>query len=142
MIINQGELFRGMTMVFMKEFMDSTTRESYKQGDFVFHEGDPADHFYTLLSGSVKLNVGETGQRVYMVSKPGEAFGWSSVAGRDIYSASAECMEPTTLLKIGRNKLGRLLEKYPDCGMLFYKKLSEILGKRLIGCYQIISQTS
>jgi len=85
------------------------------------------------------LNIGDTGKKVYTVSKAGEAFGWSSVAGRDVYSASAECSEPATLLRIDRNKLGSLLEKYPDCGMLFYKKLSEILGERLIGCYQIVS---
>ncbi|QTA92501.1 Crp/Fnr family transcriptional regulator [Desulfonema magnum] len=142
MIIDQGELLQGTTMVFMKEFMELTVRESHNAGDFIFHEGDQATQFYTLIKGNVKLNVGETGQKVYIVSRSGEAFGWSSVVGRDVYSAAAECMEPTSLLRIDRGDLQHLLEKYPDCGLVFYKSLSEVLGKRLLQCYEIISTFS
>ncbi len=142
MIIDQGELLQGTTMVFMKEFTELTVRESHKKGDFIFHEGDKAAYFYTLIKGYVKLNIGETGHKVYIVSKPGEAFGWSSVVGRDVYSASAECTEPTALLRIDRGKLQNLLEKHPECGVIFYKKLAEVLGNRLIQCYEIISAFS
>jgi len=142
MMIDQGDILYGTTMVFVKEYMDISENHSYEKGEFLFHEGDPAAYFYTLLKGVVRLKIFETGHKIYMVNKPGEAFGWSSIVGRTNYSASAECTEPTTLLKIDRDKLGKLLEKHPDCGCIFYKKLAEILGNRLIQCYELISSSS
>ena len=72
---------------------------SHEKGDILFHENDEARHFYILLNGHVKLSVGgEGGQVVYDVGQNGEAFGWSSLIGREVYSASAECVQPTKLL--------------------------------------------
>lgn len=138
-MIDQGDILYGTTMVFMKEYMDIAQRSSYEKGDFIFHEGDSADYFFTLVKGNVKLKICENDCKVYIVDKPGEAFGWSSIVGRNIYSASAECIESTTLLKTDRIQLEKLLNKHPDCGCIFYKKLTQILGNRLIQCYELIS---
>lgn len=142
MIIDQGDLLWGMSMIFVKEFMDITIKESHEKGEFLFSEGDQATHFYTLITGRVKLSTGNTGEKVYTVSRAGELFGWSTLVDRDYYSASAECIEPTVLLKIERDKLYNLLEKYPKNGFLFYKKLAGVLGNRLIQCYKMISPQS
>ncbi len=142
MIIDQGDLLWGMSMIFVKEFMDITIKESHEKGEFLFREGDQATHFYTLITGRVKLSTGKTGEKVYTVSRAGELFGWSALVDRDYYSASAECMEPAVLLKIERNKLYNLMEKYPENGFLFYKKLAGVLGNRLIQCYKMISPES
>lgn len=142
MMIDQGDILYGTTMVFMKDYMDISEKQTFEKGEFLFHEGDPAVYFYTLLKGGVRLKILETGHKIYMVNKPGEAFGWSSIVGRSNYSASAECIESTTLLKIHREKLEKLLEKHPECGCMFYKKIAEILGNRLIQCYELIASYS
>jgi CRP-like cAMP-binding protein len=108
----------------------------------LFREGDPAHAFYILLKGCVKLSLGETGQIVYVVSNAGEAFGWSSLIGRKIFSASAECMAPTKLLKFGKQRLQKILEKDPANSLILYKRLAEILGNRLLQSYAIISSAS
>jgi len=138
MIIDQGNLLHGLGMLFIKEFMDIAQKASYNEGDHLFNQGDSPTHFYTLIQGKVTLSIGDAGKAVYTVSHPGEIFGWSSLVGAEAYTASAECRQPTILLKIDRNELHDLLEKHPACSSIFYKKLTEVLGKRLVECYKII----
>jgi CRP-like cAMP-binding protein len=142
MYLNQKDIFWAMRKELVKEIMDIAVSESYQQGEWLFHGGDPANAFYILLKGRVKLILGETGHVVYIVSNAGEAFGWSSLIGRDSFSASAECMAQTKLLKIDKNKLENILEKDPANSFILFKRLAEILGNRLLRSYTIISSTS
>ena len=122
--------------------MEISVAESLKEGEWLFREGDLADTFYILLKGRVKLSLGETGQVVYIVSNAGETFGWSSLIGRERFSAAAECMAPTKLLKFDKDKLEKILEKDPANSLILFKRLAEILGNRLLQSYTIISSES
>ena len=142
MYLKQSDIFWGTDKEFMKQIMDISIRESHKQGDFLFREGDQADSFYTLIKGRIRLSIGETGQTVYAVSHAGEAFGWSSLIGRDVYTASAECIESTTLMKIENEKLLKILKDDPSNGLILFKQLAGTLGNRLLQMYDIISTSS
>lgn len=135
MFIQQTDLFRGMDKDFVKEIYDLTGKQSLEKGEVLFREGDQARHFYILLKGRLRLGTRDTGQVVHTVSRPGEAFGWSSLVGRTSYSASAESVQPTTLLKIDREDFQGILEKDPTNGLLFYQRLAGALGERLINSY-------
>jgi CRP-like cAMP-binding protein len=139
MYIKQSELFTGTSMDFVKKFMDITETASHQKGEILFKENDPAKFFFILLNGCVKLSVGEPEQMVYQAKMNGEAFGWSSLIGGDVYSASAECLEATKLLKTDRDKLTHILEDDAENGVIFFKQLAAILGKRLLGMYQLVA---
>ena len=62
--------------------------------------------------------------------------GWPSLVDRNYYSASAQCLEPTVLLKVDRSSLDELLQKHPENGFIFYRKLAGMLGNRLVQCYK------
>jgi CRP/FNR family cyclic AMP-dependent transcriptional regulator len=138
--IDQGDLIWGLPHLFVKTFRAITIQKSYEKGQIVFREGEKATMFYTLIQGSVKLSIGETGQEVYIVDQAGEVFGWSSLMDRSHYSASAECLEQTNLLLIEKEKLDHILKSDPANGMVFYKNLSHTLGNRLLKSYKIISE--
>ena len=142
MYLKQKDIFWAMRKDFVKEIMGISVAESHKQGELLFREGDPANAFYVLLKGRVKLSLGETGQVVYIVSHAGEAFGWSSLIGRQNFSASAECTMPTKLLKFDKQKLQMILEKDPANSLILFKRLAELLGNRLLQSYTIISSAS
>ncbi len=142
MYIKQSELLQGTSMDFVKKFMDISQMISHEKGDVLFREKDQAQYFYVLLNGRVKLGVGEREQMVYDVRQNGEAFGWSSLIGRDIYSASAECIEPSKLLKTDSEKLRKVLETDPSNGIIFFKQLAATLGNRLLESYKMISAVS
>jgi CRP-like cAMP-binding protein len=142
MYIQQSDLFWGMKRDFVKEVMNIAEKESYHKGDFLFHEGDPATHFYILIKGRVKLTIGETGQVVYTVDRAGEAFGWSSLIERDVYSASGECKQETILQKFDSRALLKLVEKDSVNGLIFIKRLAGLIGNRLIWSYKMITASS
>ena len=140
MYIKQSELLMGTSMDFIKKFMDLSQMVSHAKGDVLFREKDPALYFYVLLNGRVKLGVGEGDQMVYDIKQNGEAFGWSSLIGRKRYSASAECIEATKLLKTDSQKLIKVLENDPANGIVFFKQLAATLGNRLLEIYKTISE--
>ena len=139
MYLKQKDIFWEMSKDFVKEIMDMVETETHKEGEWLFREGDPANSFYILLKGRIKLSLGEAGHIVYIVSNAGEAFGWSSLIGRGSFSASAECMAESKLLKWDKDKLQTVLEKDPANSLLLYKRLAELLGNRLLQSYTIIA---
>lgn len=136
MYLQQADLLRGMERNFVKEFLDIAIKESHEEGDFIFRCGEKAGRFFILVKGHVRLSIGDNGHVVHVVDHTGEAFGWSSLVGRSSYSASAECVVPTKVLSIENENLKKVLEKHPYSGLIFFKRLSKILGDRLLQGYE------
>ena len=142
MYFQQADLFWGMSRNFVKEIMNVAEKESYQKGHFLFHEGDPATYFYILIKGRIKLTIGEVGQMVHTVDHAGEAFGWSSLIDRDVYSASAECTKDAILQKFDRRTLQKIIEEDSSNGIIFYKRLAGTIGYRLLCSYKMSSASS
>lgn len=136
-MLDQNELLVGMGKLFVKSFMEIAVRTAHEKGDILFHEGDPALSFYTMISGKVNLRITNR-YNVYTISHPGEVFGWSSIVERDAYSATAECLESTLLLRFDKNVFLKMLEEHPKCSIIFYKNISKTLGNRLLSSYNFI----
>lgn len=136
MFILEADLFKGMSQEVIEEIDRVTFEESYEEGTFLFRQGDAASYFYILAAGKVKLTIGEEGHITHLVSNPGEAFGWSSLVEHGFYTASAECSAPTKLLRVETKELDKIFEKHSDSGVLFFKRLAAVIGKRLMNSYR------
>ncbi|MEW6673959.1 MAG: Crp/Fnr family transcriptional regulator [Thermodesulfobacteriota bacterium] len=139
MFIKQAELFWNLSHEFVKKIMEKVEKESFGKGHVIFSEGDPAIYFYSLIRGRVSLRIGKAGISVFTVNHAGDSFGWSSLVARDAYSASAECMEPTTVIRINRKAIEEILSEHPGDGLVFMKRLAALLGQRLLWSYEIVS---
>lgn len=139
MYLKQGDLFWGMDKNFVKEVMDISTKVSLGEKQTVFKEGDPADSFYVLVKGRLQLTLGEKSRQVYVAYQPGEIVGWSSLTGRETMSATAQCLESTTLQQIGRKKFQEILERYPTEGSALFQRVAQMLGNRLVSLYPSIA---
>jgi CRP-like cAMP-binding protein len=135
MYIQEADIFKGLSQETMNQVSRIMVQQSCAKGEVLFTEGDPATHFYILMEGRVRLSVGKFGEIDYTVSNAGEAFGWSSLVGRDLYTAQAECVTPCELIKIKGESLNRIFEREPAGGMLFFKGLAAAIGQRLIHSY-------
>ncbi len=135
MYIQQADLTRGIGRDFVKALTAISVKEAHEQGTLLFRKGDSANYAYLLLMGRVHLKMGETGHVVHIVSRPGETFGWSSLAGRDVFSSTAECVMQTNVRKLHRDDLKKLLEKDPANGLIFFQRLAGMLGERLLESY-------
>ena len=135
MQLQQGDLFWGMDKAFVKKAMELSTRVAFAEGDYLFHEGDRASDFYILLTGRIKLILGKSDKVVYMARQAGEIIGWSSLTERDFYSASGQCVEPASLLKIESSRFLELLNNEPASGLTLFKRIATMLGNRLLELY-------
>jgi CRP-like cAMP-binding protein len=143
MFIQEADLFKGLNQETMNEISKIMVQQSYAPGELLFAEGDPANYFYVLIEGRVRLSIGRLGEIDYTVSNSGEAFGWSSLVGREVYTAQAECVTPCELIKIERDSLDKVFQRQPASGMLFFKGLAGAIGQRLIHTYNVfLSQRS
>ena len=140
MIIQEFDLFNGIANEVVEEIVKVMESVSYGTDDVVFKEGDPAENFYILQSGALNLYMGDVQGLICVAIKAGEAIGWSSLVGRDTYSATVECLESSTLYKINKDKLDRILRQNPSTGLLFYKRLAGLVGGRVIKCYQELAK--
>ena len=138
MMIKQAELFWGLGHEFTKMVMEKAEKETHESGHFLFYEGQPAAYFYVLIKGRVKLRIGERGNVVFTVNHAGESFGWSSLVDRDVYSASGECVEHTTVMKISSTAITEMLGEYPKDGLVFMRRLAALLGQRLLQSYDLM----
>jgi len=136
MIIREMDLFDGASDEIENEIAEVMVDASYNAGDLLIKEGDAADIFYILRNGALSVKVAGATKTTHVAIRAGEAVGWSSLAGRDTYTASVVCAEPSRVWKINKDKLDRILRRYSAFGLLFYKRLAGLIGERLIRCYQ------
>jgi len=135
MQLQQGDLFWGMDKGFVKKAMELAEKVSFAEGDYLFHEGDRATDFYILLTGRIKLVLGNSDKVVYMARHAGEIIGWSSLTERESYSASGQCVESASLLKIESAHFLELLNEEPASGLTLFKRIATMLGNRLLELY-------
>jgi CRP/FNR family transcriptional regulator len=138
----QADLFWGLNQNFIQTVTAIASKESFQQGDYLFHAGSQATHFYVLISGSIKLIIGESEQVVFQSDRVGEIFGWSALLNREEYSATGFCQQPSVLLMYDQEHFNRILEKDPESAFLFYRQLSRSLGDRLLETYRKIEPSS
>ena len=136
MYIDKAYLFEGMNEETRKKILEGAIEESHAQGDFLFHQDDPARNFYILSEGRVRISVGRQGLLAHVASDPGDVIGWSSLVGNDTYTASAECLGPVKVSKIEKSQLDQILHEDPISGMTFFKRLAALIGLRLVDSYK------
>jgi CRP-like cAMP-binding protein len=89
---------------------------SYGKGETIFSEGDPADFFYDITSGRVKIfKMTPTGKDVILeIFGAGDPLGAvAAYHGRPL-PASAVALEETTCLLIPRQAFFALIEQHPS----------------------------
>jgi CRP-like cAMP-binding protein len=142
MYLKQSDLFWGLSQQFIQALTSEATKQTFQTGEIVFRTDDPADFFYVLIQGRIRLEIGQAGQGVYVSDRTGEVIGWSTLIGREKYSATCVCDEATVLLMFEKGHITRLLEKDPESASVFFKHLAAALGDRLLQLYQMVQQES
>jgi CRP-like cAMP-binding protein len=140
MILKQSELFEGLSMEFIRQVMDIAVRETRREGELLFRNGDVPDRFYILIQGQVQLTLEPDGAGVYSVDHPGELIGWSALVQRDSFSTAGKCSVKSDLLRLDTQRFFELLANDADTAAHMYKNLSKALGHRLMQLYEAGSQ--
>lgn len=100
-----------------------------KAGEELFSQGDEADAFYIVVSGTMGIFIDqeESPKRLIALINKHETLGELSILAGEARSASVVALRDSELLKIGRNAFDALIEKYPAIAI----PMSRILAERL-----------
>jgi NTE family protein len=97
---------------------------------WLFHEGDPSDRLYLLISGRLKIVVeGESGTRVLRSLGPGAAIGELGILAGTSRSASVLAVRDCELLQIDGVRFRDLLGRHPEIAI----DLATVLARQLQG---------
>jgi CRP-like cAMP-binding protein len=135
MIFQKADLFQGVSPDTMKEIAKIMVEEPHDKGSVVFKAGDPANSFYLIVDGTVRLSIGTAGEIDYTADRAGEAFGLTGKGDPPTYVSTAVCSTPCKLVKIEKERLNGVLSKDPVSGMAFFKRLAGAVAQRLIDNY-------
>ena len=138
MYLKQADLFWGMSQSVIQAITAKAVRQEFKPGESIFKADDPADCFYVLIKGKVRMELQGSGRSVYSSDKVGEIFGWSALIRQGDYFATVICEAPTVTLRFNCKAVCHLLEKHADSAAIFYKQLARALGSRLLTAYEMI----
>src|SRR3972149_3256368 len=97
----------------------------------VFREGDRADGFFIVVSGSVKLfKLSEDGKgQILHILEAGPAFAEATIFEGGVYPANAEALRDSDLLFLPKRPFIELLEKNPKMALRVLGSLSKWLKR-------------
>ncbi len=101
--------------------------EEYEDGDVIIQEGNKDKDFFKLVRG--KVAVLRSGKKIAEITEPGEYFGEMAAIVEEPRSASIIAAGRCTIKRYPGNKLGDLIEKYPEVSKYLFRTLVERLHK-------------
>lgn len=109
-------LYRRLSDEDREHLATAATVELFAKGEVVFREGDPAQDFFTLARGRVKVfKVMPNGRVVILeILGPSDPVGAVAVYEELAYPATAEAMEETLCIRIPKEPFFQLLETRPS----------------------------
>ncbi len=113
---------------------DSAMRTKFEPGQLIFSEGETANRFYLIETGRVSLESkgGAAAEAVAIDAiGNGELLGWSWLFPPYIWHFTARAAEPTDAIFFYGTVLREYCEADPALGLELYKRMSEVMMKRL-----------
>ena len=96
----------------------------------LFSQGEPADAVFYLLGGKIKLTVlsSKGKEAVIAILGQGEFFGEACLTGQLVRTASATALEESTIMRIDKAAMIRILREQPTFAELF---ISHLLSRNI-----------
>lgn len=138
-------LFRHLPEQVLDALAGRVRRLRHDSGAILFHQGDPAQHFFLLEKGLIKLarNNADGLEKVVHLVRPGQTFA-EAVMFMDThnYPVTAQILEPAEVLSIPNDDYRALLRDDTDACMALLADLSMRLHNRLEDIDQLTLQQS
>jgi rhodanese-related sulfurtransferase len=123
--------FRDLPTAELDELSRTLQSRVVQPNEFVFQEGDPADAFYIIGSGRVRVFVRRENriEREISVCGSGEHFGELALLAGAPHTANVESLAETHLVCLPKEQFERLLRDYPDLFRNFVREMCRWLLK-------------
>lgn len=132
--MHRFDVFNGMSAAELAIMQTVLVRQSWKQGDIVFNEGDSGDELFLIAQGaaSVRINVpGENRSMRLVTFSPGTLFGELALLDREARSATIAADTDLVCHVMSHDNFQRLSEAHPVIAIKLMTNLGRELSSRL-----------
>jgi PAS domain S-box-containing protein len=98
---------------------------TFKEGEFLFVEGDDSQDLYILLSGRLDILKGD--MKISEIVEPGSLFGEMSFLLGSVRTATVKACQDVKAICVPKEKVGSFLHEFPSAA----KKITQLLAHRL-----------
>ena len=132
-ILSQVYLFKDLTSAELETIGGIIKEKNCNAGVDLFIAGQKAESFFIIKHGSVKIYATtQSGDDVNITTmSSGDHFGEMPFLDGAKRSATAQTLEPSTVLEIGYLDLERALQQQPAASLKIYKAIAKHLCQRL-----------
>ncbi|HVE97572.1 MAG TPA: Crp/Fnr family transcriptional regulator [Mycobacteriales bacterium] len=115
-LLRTTDLFSALDDEAASQLAKQMVTRNYRKGQTLVHQGDPGTALFVIVEGSVAVYVtSENGDRMTMTTLgPTDVLGEIALFDEGVRSASAEALEPTTVLVLSRAAFLDLLRGHPE----------------------------
>ncbi len=107
-------------------------RQHFREGEHLFHEGEPADTFYVLRTGRVALETRlPTGCRVLDTVEADEVIGWSWLVPPYLWTFDARAVTGTSAVAFDGACLRGKCAADPALGYALLQRVVQVMSVRL-----------
>jgi CRP-like cAMP-binding protein len=132
-LIKSHPFFKGLDPHQQRLLADCAMEKTFKAGEIIFREGDPANRFYLILDGKVVLEsyVLDRGRVEIQTIEAGDVLGWSWLLPPYYWQFDARAEVETKAIFFYATPLRDEAENDHELGYELYKRVSAVMLKRL-----------
>ncbi|SYZ73088.1 Transcriptional regulator, Crp/Fnr family [Candidatus Zixiibacteriota bacterium] len=127
---------KGMDLAHIKLLVGCATNAVYKPGEFIFREGEDANHFYIVREGKVSVETFAPVRGpipIHTIGK-GEVLGWSWLLPPYHWHFDARAFELTRVIALDGECLRKKCDDDLKLGYELFKRFAVVIAERLEGC--------
>ena len=130
-VLRKARLFADLSPEDLSRIRGISMLRRCARRDTLFREGDPADGFFIVASGRVKIfKLSADGkEQVLHILEPGDSFAEATIFEGGGFPANAEALGDSELLFLPKRPFIELLERYPKMGLRMLGSLSRWLKR-------------
>lgn len=130
-LLRRTSLFGDADDSTLDHLAERAIERTYKKGQLIFYQGDPAEALFVVIEGRIKVVVtSEEGDEMLLVTLgPGDVFGEIAVIDGEPRSASAETLEETKVLMLTRSTFLDTLRGSPEMTESLLRSLGSVLRR-------------
>ena len=132
-VLAKHPFFAGLDPGYLELAVGCALNRRVNAGEFIFREGEAADHFYLIREGKVALEVSAPGRGSLTIQTlgPGDVLGWSWLVPPYRWRFDARAAETTRVLVLDGKCVRDKCEADHAFGYELLKRVASVLGQRL-----------
>lgn len=132
-LLREHPFSKGLKEGLIKKIVSCARNVKFGEGEYIFREGEEANHFYLIRYGRVAIEISVPGRTPITIQtiQDGEILGFSWLIPPYHWIFDARAVELTRALVLDGNCLRKKCEEDHELGYEFLKRFSYVIYKRL-----------